>query len=1169
VSAASLDRYENLFRLLVESAKDYAIFVLDPNGVVATWNEGAQRIKGYRADEIIGKHFSIFYPPEDIVAGKCEMELRVAAAEGRFEDEGIRLRKDGSTFWANVIITALRNESGELIGFAKVTRDLTERRRREEARVQQAMTAVLQLQAIQVTLANARTPAEVINLVVQEGGKALGSQASSFLRKIGDEIETIALTGMDEEWSQKLARFPASWVLPSTVPFTTKQPVWLERREDFANYPDSPSLDSHGACALPLVVDDRVLGVIGFRFREPRAFSASERAFLETFVGQAAQALARVETQLREAETRRRLDGLGGLALALSRAITTHDVGTVIVERGRDESAADTCTLHIYDETAQSLVLLDERGCNPEVVPRIRVLPREAANPSWRAIETGEALWVQTEKEYATLFPALSQVHSDAPRVRSFWAVPLVTEGKPIGLLGMGFLAERTFPPAERVFIETFARQCSDALVRASRLAEEQRARAWLATTLRSIGDAVIATDAHGNVTMMNPIAEALTGWLETEARGVALQHVFNIVNENTRAAVESPVTKVLEVGTVVGLANHTLLIAKDGRETPIDDSGAPIRGVSGRIEGVVLVFRDVTDKKREEHRRGILEQASAMLAESLDYEATLAKVARLAVPGFADWCGVDLVGEDGVTRQVAVAHVDPKKIEWARELGRKYPPLPDAPYGVPNVLRTGKPELYPEVTEEMIRADARDEEHLRITLGLHLRSVILVPLLAHGRILGVMSFLWAESENRYSERDLAFAEDLARRCASAIDNARIYDAEQQARAAADVANRAKDEFLAMVSHELRTPLNAIMGWAKMLASGTLDAAKSERAIATIDRNAVAMAQLIEDLLDISRIISGKMRLEVQTVHLGRVLEAAVDAVRPAADAKGITIQERADGETMMGDPARLQQVIWNLLSNAVKFTPKGGLIVVDLLHSAQGLEITVKDNGKGIDPRFLPHVFDAFRQQDASHTRSRGGLGLGLAITRQLVVLHGGVVTAESEGEGKGARFRVVLPAVSSPVSPRAQTGRIRKFRLDSVFEQLPQLSGVHALVVDDEEDARMLLKTVLEEVGAKVTLAGNMEDALAAIAYQVPDVLVSDIGMPVHDGYDLIRAIRALPVTEGGSIPAAALTAYARAEDRRRAIDAGFSMHMPKPIDPAELVAVVATLTKASRTG
>lgn len=1176
VSAASLGE-ENLFRLLVESAKDYAIFVLDPTGHVATWNEGAANIKGYTSEEIIGQHFSRFYPREDVAAGKCEMELRVAAAEGRFEDEGIRLRKNGSPFWANVIITSLRDEGGRLIGFAKVTRDLTERRRREEARVEHALAGILRIQELGNALAQADTPREVIDVLVRKGAEALGAVASSFVRRVdGDHAELVADSGISEETRRRFARFPISTRVASATVLRTGTPLWVETRDEVARIlADTPSDVVLGAaCALPISVGGRPDFAVAFRFDEQRQFAPSERTFLETFVGQAALALDRAEVRVHEAVGRQRLERLGTLAQALSRASSIEDVARVIVERCLQVTGGDTCTLHIIHSTPPALVLLDERGCSPEIAERIAFMARDQANPAWRSIDGGQTIWVETAEAYAELFPDLHGSADVVPRAKSFWGIPLVTEGTTIGLLGVGYHAERRFEAEERLFVETFAKQCSDALLRARRLEDEQQARASLATTLRSIGDAVIATDAQGRVAMMNPVAESLTGWSEADARGRPLGEVFVIVNEHTRAPVPSPVEKVLELGTVVGLANHTVLLRKDrSGETPIDDSGAPIRGKDGRVEGVVLVFRDVTEKKREEAQRALLEQAGAVLAESLDYETTLQKAARLAVPRFADWVGVDLLNDDGTGhwRQVAVAHVDPAKAEWARELGRKYPPDPKAPAGVPNVLRTGKPEIYPVVTEEMLRASARDEEHLRISLELRLRSVIIVPLLAHGRILGALTFVRTDSDAPYADHDLELAQELAARCASAIDNARLYDAEQQARSAADFANRAKDEFLATVSHELRTPLNAIMGWAKMLSSGSLanDAGKQQKAISTIDRNAVAMAQLIEDLLDISRIISGKMRLEVQTVQLGRVVEAAIDAVRPAADAKEIKIIERADvdARTTSGDPGRLQQIVWNLLSNAVKFTPKQGQIEVELVREDSGITISVIDSGKGIDPRFLPHVFDPFRQEDASHTRSRGGLGLGLAITKQLVELHGGSVTAESAGLGKGATFRVHLPAGSVPSGQLQRSGQTRKFRLDPGFEQLPQLDHVHALVVDDEEDARTLLKAVLEEFGARVTLAASVAEALAAITKEPPTVIVSDIGMPNQDGYDLIRAVRELPAERGGNVPATALTAYARAEDRRRAIDAGFSMHVSKPVDPAELVAVVASLTRTPR--
>ncbi|HEX3344206.1 MAG TPA: PAS domain S-box protein, partial [Polyangiaceae bacterium] len=836
---------DDAFRLLVEGVRDYAIFMLDPGGFVATWNVGAERIKGYRAEDIIGQHFSRFYPAEDVRAGKCEYELAVADREGRFEDEGWRLRKDGSRFWANVVITALRDPGGKLVGFAKVTRDLTERRRAEEERVR------------------------------------------------------------------------------------------LE----------------------------------------------AERA-------------------------------------------------------ARDAS---------------------------------------------------------------------------------------------------------------------------------------ERARVSLVTTLRSIGDAVIATDPRGLVTVMNHVAESLTGWSEGDARGRPLGEVFHIVNEHTRALVESPVDKVLESGVIVGLANHTVLVARGGEEIAIDDSGAPIRAGNGPIEGVILVFRDVRDRKAEEARRSFLADASTALGESLDYEVTLRQIAALAVPRLADWCAVDIVEPPDLRpRRLAVAHVDPTKVALALELGAKYPPRPDAPTGVASVLRTGRAELVRDVTDAMLVAACVDDEQLRIARSLGLRSALIVPLIGQEGVLGALTFVRTGHGRHYGQHDVEFAEEVARRCANAIERARLFASEQTARRNADVANRAKDEFLAVLSHELRTPLNSIMGWSKMMASPGFEEKRRTHAIEAVERNAVAMAQLIEDLLDMSRIVSGKMRLDVQAVDLSRIVEAALETVRPAADARDIqVVRALAPGlPRLRGDPARLQQVVWNLLSNAVKFTPRGGTVRAELhpSESESTVEISVADTGDGIAPNFLPYVFDAFRQQEAGTTRKRGGLGLGLAITRQLVELHGGRIEARSEGRGKGSTFTVFLPipAVARAQCPTPEEASRREH--GASLECPPQLQGLRVLVVDDDVDSRDLVEAVLQDCGSVVTTAGSVDEALHVLDHEVPDVLVSDIGMPNRDGFDLIRAVRARPPGAGGDVPAVALTAYARAEDRREMLEAGYSTTVSKPVEPAEIIAVVTRLTRAA---
>jgi PAS domain S-box-containing protein len=529
---------------------------------------------------------------------------------------------------------------------------------------------------------------------------------------------------------------------------------------------------------------------------------------------------------------------------------------------------------------------------------------------------------------------------------------------------------------------------------RAAELLHQQRQ--WLRVTLSSIGDGVIATDMDGQVLFINPIAESLTGWTQTEAKGQPLTQVFSIINEQTRQAVANPALRAIKEGRIVGLANHTILIARAGGEIPIDDSGAPIKGVDGEIFGAVLIFRDITERHRAEHER-----------------------------------------------------------------------------------------------------------------------------------------------------------------------ARLLDSERTAREQAEAASRSKDEFVAIISHELRTPLNAILGWAQLLRTGQFGPAETVRAMEAIERNARIQAQLIEDLLDMSRIITGKLRLEIRPVALQQTIEAALDAVRPAAQAKSIQLSAdfNAPGALVTGDANRLQQVVWNLLSNAVKFTPKGGRVEVRMTRIDSQIEISISDSGEGIAADFLPYIFERFHQADSSSVRQHGGLGLGLALARHLVELHGGSVRARSDGTGSGATFTVTLPVraihAEMPGHEIGDPGESMALLADGVA-----LNGLRLLIVDDEADTRDLLTALLTQHGAEVRACESSGEALALLEQWQPDVLITDIGMPDEDGYTLLRKIRALPPERGGRIPAAALTAFARSEDRVRALAAGFQMHIPKPVEIAELVIVIASL-------
>jgi PAS domain S-box-containing protein len=908
---------------------------------------------------------------------------------------------------------------------------------------------------------------------------------------------------------------------------------------------------------------------------DPDALRAKVSTFVELFRVKQRLAVERELARRRAAASEARLQALTELALGLSQARTRSRVAEVIVEHGMRLAGADTCTLYLLDKKGEALDLLGDRGVAPDILAKVRRITSESSNAATLdSVRTGASIWAENLAEYEAIFPALANLKSSEKRAHAFWSLPLVVDGRGMGLLAMGFYAARTFSPAERTFVRTFGEHCAQGLQRALLLEREDETRRWFSTTLQSIGDAVIATDPQGRVTFMNPVAERMTGWTEPEALGQRMEDVFQIFSEATGEAVESPVEKVLREGTVVGLANHTVLRSRSGVELPIDDSGAPIRDQDGNLFGVVLVFRDVTVETRAEKRRAFLALAADTLISSLDYRQTLAAVARLAVPELADWCTVNIVeAGESTPRQLAVAHTDPAKVAYARELGERYPPDRNAPTGAPQVIRSGKSELYPEIPAALLEAGAKDEEHLRMIRELRLESAMIVPFPARdGRTLGAMTFIYAASGRRYAEEDLAFAEDFAKRAGMAIENAQALKEADAARAReramrkeAELANTTKDEFLATVSHELRTPLNAVLGWTVTLRRRNFPA-DTDRALEVIERNARAQSRLIDDVLDVSRITSGKLTLKLGPVDIGESVQVAVEAIRPAAEAKGIALTMDAPAGppmTIFADADRLQQILWNLLTNAVKFTPKGGAIEVRARRTGLEVAVEVVDTGEGIRPDVLPYVFDPFRQADSSTTRRHGGLGLGLALVKQLAAAHGGVVQVNSAGAGRGATFVVTLPAraltAAVAVPPRPKPTRAGE---EEVTVPRAELEGVNVLVVDDEDDARELVGETFRSAGATVHLASSVAQALGLLESARPDVIVSDIGMPSEDGYSLLRNVRARAANGGGGTPAIALTAYSRAEDADRAVAAGFQRHLAKPVGPAELIRLAAAL-------
>jgi signal transduction histidine kinase/CheY-like chemotaxis protein len=558
-------------------------------------------------------------------------------------------------------------------------------------------------------------------------------------------------------------------------------------------------------------------------------------------------------------------------------------------------------------------------------------------------------------------------------------------------------------------------------------------------------------------------------------------------------------------------------------------------------LEGETRARREAERAATEQR---LLADASRILASSLELDRTLTRVLDLTIGSLAQSASVHLRRAPAAPlERMASASGGDRSIE--ERLAR---------FGA-----DGHDPLDMTRVADSVRAAIR-----HVSLDGETLHAMVVPLCVREHCFGTLAL--CASDREFGERELGVAEELGMRMAMAVQAGRLYEEAQHERQRAEEANRGKDEFLAMVSHELRTPLNAITGWAKMLRQGTLTPDKQRRAVEVIERNAMVQTQLIEDLLDVSRIIAGKLRIELVPLEISGVIEMAVEAVRPQADAKRVELHaDLASDAAVLGDADRLQQVVWNLLTNAVKFTPSGGRVDVRVRREADQVEIAVCDTGSGIRAELLPHVFERFRQADSGRTRTHGGLGLGLTIVRHIVELHTGVIAASSEGEGKGSRFVVRLPSAAR-VGNRPRITAIARPTLPPTLRSVPRLRGVRVLVVDDERDARDLLVNVFHDLEAEVTAAASAREAFDAFEKARPHVLVSDIGMPGEDGYALIRRIRARDRARGGSIPAIALTAYTAPEDRARALGEGFDRHLTKPVAPSELAIVISDLIETA---
>ncbi|HEU5193757.1 MAG TPA: GAF domain-containing protein [Methylomirabilota bacterium] len=921
----------------------------------------------------------------------------------------------------------------------------------------------------------------------------------------------------------------------------------------------------------------------------------------------------RVRMLTLEQARRREAEAVAELGRVLTQGLEVRSVAQRLVELARGVLRAAATTAYRLDPDSGDFVCLALSGDMGPFRPG-GVVPRESGVIG-AALRQGRTVWsADVLRDPQIRFDEETRAWIERASYRAVLAVPLRVKSRVIGAFAVGDVPGRVFTPEDVRLAEAFADHAAAALENA-RLYTEAQARRREAELMADLARAVNGSlDVDTVLQQVVAAAKEACGGdlariaLWDEAReGMVYRYTIGTRVPGQQQVLLQPGKGLAGEVMATGRPTRTADMLNDPRLHPdyvsmIRAEGstavvvAPIT-MRGRVEGLLYVEnrrpRAFTERDEsvllrladhaaialrnaqvflgEQAGRGEAEalarhsrlaaDVSRALASSLDDEATLDTVAQLVVPGHADWCMVHMARRDGSVRLVAVAHADPAHSALAAET-RALPPSTDwleRAGPMIHALRAGRSTFLPHVTPAELEAFAGGVDDRRIYAALHPHSLVMVPLVARGRTLGSMTWLRTGGAPAFDADDLALAEDLAARMALGIDNARLYRRAERARVEAEDANRAKDEFLAVLSHELRTPLTAMLGWLRLLRAGQLNADKTAQALEVVERNTRAQAQLINDLLDVSRIVAGKLQLDRYPVDLAPIMEEAVELSRGDAESKRVKIELTVDEGTgaVLGDPLRLGQIVANLVTNAVKFTPGGGLVQVSLTRSDDAAVITVTDTGIGIEAALLPRIFDRFRQADSTITRRHGGLGLGLAIVRHLAELHGGTVSAESAGAGQGARFTVGLP-----LAPAGGRQGQRQAALAAASVQADaRLLGLRVLVVEDHHDTADLMRTVLERHGATVRVAGSLAAAVAALDGREVDVLLSDIAMPDGTGYELVRRLRAGERERGHApIAAVAVTAFVGSDDRQRASASGFQHFASKPVEPVELVDTVA---------
>jgi PAS domain S-box-containing protein len=1066
-----------------------------PDGTVLRANRAELDLLGYAREEYVGRHIAEFHADQAVIGDILD---RLQKGE-KLNDYPARMCCKDGTVKDVLIDSSVLWRDGRFVHTRCFTRDVTEQKRAQAAAW--ARTRQLELVTDNAPVFIAHCDADRrFKFVNKPYAARFGLHPRDIIgRAIADVLGDAAYAVLAPHIDAALAG--------RRVEFEVEVP-YRDLGARFMRCAYEPELDPAG----------RVVGYVG-AILDVTDSKRVERALQEE--GRTTETLHRI-----------------GTALAAERDLER------IVQRVTDETTAITGAgygaffYNVLDGRGESYTLYTLSGAPREAFARFP-MPRNTAifEPTFRGTGVVRLDDVTKDARYGKNAPHHGMPEGHLP-VRSYLAVPVVSRsGEVLGGLFFGHAQVGVFTARHERLVEAVAAQAAVAIDNARLYGQLRESEGRLRLLTDALPVLISYVDSDQRYRVVNRQYEVWFGRPRSQIQGRTLREVLG---DEAHAAIRERVEAALAGREV----NY---------ETPIRyrDAGARhirvnyVPHVEGdRVRGFFALVSDVTASKRAEQDARFLADASAALAGLVDYESTLQAVARLAVPHFADWCAVDMLGEGGALRRVAVAHVDPSKVELAREMRRRYPPDPAAPQGVWNVIRTGKPELAGEITDEMLEAGVKDAGLLGLLRQLGLRSYMGVPLIVRGKVLGAVTFIAAESGRRYGADDLALAEDLAQRAAVAIDNARLYQEVREA-------DRRKDEFLAVLGHELRNPLAPISNALHILKQPGADGPLAEQAREVMERQVQHMARLVDDLLDVSRIVRGKVELRKGPVELAAVVARAAETAQPLIEAEGHELAVAMPDEPLVvsGDLVRLAQVVGNLLNNAARYTERGGKLTVEGRSEGDQAVLRVRDTGTGIAPEVLPRIWDMFVQADRRLKGAQGGMGIGLSLVKGLVELHGGAVEARSDGPGKGSEFVVALPLLAAPPpdeAPGEAAGRPAR------------AAPRRVLVVDDHVDAAESLAMLLRVQGHEVRVAHDGPAALRLAEADPPEIAFLDIGMPGMTGHELARRFREREGLRGVTL--VAMTGWGQAEDRRRTSEAGFDHHLVKPADLDALQALLA---------